>query len=154
MHHVEMLPSKLFKHVDHFHDGAGITAILLYFAVVFALEKSPSWSAKSNQNSRPDGRGHFCLTRIAFRIRSTQQQQQQQRYLLLRPKLTAKPPPSRRRRTNKIKARETRLPSIFGLNIVQGRAKESSLSCEKVLPGCAWLVLSKTGHFFCTSLYM
>ena len=27
------------------------------------------------------------------------------------------------------------------------------LSCDKVLPGCAWLVLSKTGPFFCTSLY-
>ena len=36
---------------------------------------------------------------------------------------------------------------------VQGRAKERSLSYEKVLPGSAWLVLSKTGPFFCTSLY-
>ena len=27
------------------------------------------------------------------------------------------------------------------------RAKERSLSCEKVLPCCAWLVLSKTGPF-------
>ena len=26
---------------------------------------------------------------------------------------------------------------------VQGRAKERSLSCEKVLPGCAWLMLNK-----------
>ena len=35
---------------------------------------------------------------------------------------------------------------------LQSRAKERSLSCEKVLPVCTWLVLSKTVHFFCTSL--
>ena len=32
------------------------------------------------------------------------------------------------------------------------RAKERSPSCENVLLVCAWLVLSKTGPFFCTSL--
>ena len=36
---------------------------------------------------------------------------------------------------------------------IQGRAKKKLLSCEKVLPVCAWLVLIKTGSFFCTSLY-
>ena len=30
---------------------------------------------------------------------------------------------------------------------LQGRARERLLSCEKVLPGCTWLVLSKTGPF-------
>ena len=30
---------------------------------------------------------------------------------------------------------------------LEGWAKETSLSCEKVMPGCAWLVLSKTGPF-------
>ena len=30
---------------------------------------------------------------------------------------------------------------------VQGRAKKKMLSCEKVLPGSAWLVLIKTGPF-------
>ena len=29
---------------------------------------------------------------------------------------------------------------------LQCRVKERSLSCEKVLPGCAWLVLSKTAQ--------
>ena len=31
--------------------------------------------------------------------------------------------------------------------------KKNLLSCEKVLPVCARLVFSKTGFFFCTSLY-
>ena len=45
-------------------------------------------------------------------------------------------------------------PHSWQTDPVQGRAKERSLSCEKVLPRCAWLVLSKTGPFFCTSLYI
>ena len=44
------------------------------------------------------------------------------------------------------------MPDASASAAVQGRAKERSLSCEKVLPGYAWLVLSKTGPFFCTSL--
>ena len=35
---------------------------------------------------------------------------------------------------------------IETLNL-QGRAKERLLSCEKVLPGCAWLLLNKKGPF-------
>ena len=31
---------------------------------------------------------------------------------------------------------------------IQGWAKKRLLGCEKVLPGCAWPVLSKTGPFF------
>ena len=42
---------------------------------------------------------------------------------------------------------------VNGCLSVQGRAKKKLLSCEKVLPVCAWPVLSKTGPFFCTSLY-
>ena len=45
-------------------------------------------------------------------------------------------------------------PWTHCMYIHTGSSKKKLLSCEKVKPGCAWLVLSKTGPFFRTSLYV
>ena len=39
-------------------------------------------------------------------------------------------------------------------SLFTGWSEKRLLSCKKVLPGCAWLVLSKTRPFFCPRLYM